>query len=61
MQLVGDVKSANFYCFIDIVDSQQQFLYTQNSINQIYSGITCGRVLNGGLYTRGLYKLIYLC
>ena len=30
-------------------------------INQIYSGITCGRVLNGELYTWKLYKLINLC
>ena len=27
---------------------------------QIYSGITCGRVLNGELYTQNLQKLIYL-
>ena len=30
-------------------------------IIQIYSGITCGRVLNGELYTCKLYKLINLC
>ena len=29
-------------------------------IIQIYSGITCGRVLNGELYTCKLYKLINL-
>ena len=29
-------------------------------IIQIYSGITCGRVLNGELYTYKLYKLINL-
>ena len=29
-------------------------------LNQIYSGITCGRVLNGELYTWKLYKLINL-
>ena len=30
-------------------------------IIQIYSGITCGRVLNGELYTCKSYKLINLC
>ena len=30
-------------------------------IIQIYSGIICGRVLNGELYTCKLYKLINLC
>ena len=32
-----------------------------NHLIQIYSGITCGRVLNGELYTCKLYKLINLC
>ena len=30
------------------------------SIIQIYSGITCGGVLNGEFYTKRLHKLIYL-
>ena len=30
-------------------------------IIQIYSGITCGRVLNGELYTCKLHKLINVC
>ena len=33
---------------------------TEGHILQIYSGITCGRVLNGELYTQRLQKLIYL-
>ena len=32
----------------------------EHYITQIYSGITCGRVLNGELYTEKLQKLIYL-
>ena len=36
------------------------YLYVRNII-QIYSGITCGRVLNSELYTCKLYKLINLC
>ena len=36
-------------------------LYYSININQIYSGITCGRVLNGEIYTYKLYKLINLC
>ena len=31
------------------------------NIKQIYSGITCGRVLNDELYTWELYNLINLC
>ena len=37
------------------------YIYTYIYIIQIYSGITCGRVLNGELYTCKLYKLINLC
>ena len=36
-------------------------IYIYIYIIQIYSGITCGRVLNGELYTCKLYKLINLC
>ena len=36
-------------------------IYIYKYIIQIYSGITCGRVLNGELYTCKLYKLINLC
>ena len=34
--------------------------YNLYSIIQIYSGITCGRVLNGELYAQILQKLIFL-
>ena len=37
------------------------YIYIYIYIIQIYSGITCGRVLNGELYTCKLYKLINLC
>ena len=37
------------------------YIYIYIYIIQIYSGITCGRVLNGELYTCKLYKLISLC
>ena len=36
-------------------------MYIYIYIIQIYSGITCGRVLNGELYLCKLYKLINLC
>ena len=36
------------------------YIYIYIYIIQIYSGITCGRVLNGELYTCKLYKLINL-
>ena len=35
-------------------------IYIYNYIIQIYSGITCGGVFNGELYTQRLQKLIYL-
>ena len=38
--------------------------YTLRHITQIYSGITCARVLNGELYNQRLHKLsviLYLC
>ena len=34
--------------------------YLQNNIIQLYSGITCGRVLNGEFYAQGFQKLMYL-
>ena len=37
------------------------YIYIYIYIIQIYSGITCGRVLHGELYTCKLYKLINLC
>ena len=37
------------------------YIYIYWNIIQIYSGITCGRVLNGELYTCKLCKLINLC
>ena len=39
------------------VESIMQRLQKLIYINQIYSGITCGRVLNGELYTWKLYKI----
>ena len=43
------------------MDDQVELYYIYIYIIQIYSGITCGRVLNGELYTCKLYKLINLC
>ena len=34
--------------------------YVRGHIIQIYSEITCGRILNGQLYAQRLQKLIYL-
>ena len=40
--------------------SSDTSIYLKQHIIQIYSGITCGRVLNGECYTQRLHKLIFL-
>ena len=50
--LYTKILEVNLFAF---ASNQRDILHIY--LNQIYSGITCGRVLSGELYTWKLYKM----
>ena len=54
-----NIRHNSDFIYMSYLGFQEVDQWNGKGIIQIYSGITCGTVLNGELYTQKLQKLIY--